>query len=81
MARQALIQEDRHAALLPEYLDTVGAAQYLSVTRKQLEHWRSGGCGPVYSKLGRLVRYSRRDLDAWMAEKRIRNTSDVAAEP
>ncbi|MCY2961818.1 MAG: helix-turn-helix domain-containing protein [Planctomycetota bacterium] len=63
----------------PAYLDTPAAAAYLSVSRKQLEHWRSSGCGPVYSRLGRHVRYSRVDLDAWMSARRISNTAQEAS--
>ncbi len=62
----------------PQYFDTVSSAAYLGVTRRQLESWRGLGCGPAYSKLGRLVRYSRQDLDAWMAARRVANTAEVA---
>lgn len=59
----------------PAYLDVHSAAAYLSVTRKQLEHWRSRGGGPPFTKLGRLVRYSRCDLDDWMIQRRVLSTS------
>jgi predicted DNA-binding transcriptional regulator AlpA len=60
-------------AELPQaaYLNTPAAAVYLGVTRKQLEHWRSAGCGPRYSKFGRHVRYSRAGLDAWAAAREV----------
>jgi excisionase family DNA binding protein len=59
----------------PEYLNTTQAAAYLGFTRKNLEHWRSAGCGPAYFKVGRHVRYGRTDLDAWMAQRRLSNTA------
>ena len=58
-----------------EYFDTHQTAAYLSVTRKQLEHLRRAGGGPAYSKWGRLVRYRRTDLDAYMASLRVENTA------
>lgn len=58
-----------------EYLTTTQAAAYLGFSRKQLEHWRSAGCGPTYIKVGRHVRYRRGDLDAWMDERRLSNTA------
>lgn len=60
----------------PEYFDVHAAAAYLSVTRKQLEHWRYRGGGPEFSKIGRHVRYRRTDLDCWMTEHRVRNTCE-----
>ena len=59
----------------PAYINTSAAATYLSVTRRQLESWRSKGCGPAYSKLGRHVRYSVADLDAFMAARRVQSTA------
>lgn len=65
---------------LPEagWLDTHAAAAYLSVTRKQLEHWRSAGGGPPFSRIGRHVRYQRAVLDAWMAERSVASTAGRA---
>jgi hypothetical protein len=59
----------------PAHFDVHQAGVYLSVTRKQLEHWRTRGLGPPFAKVGRLVRYARCDLDAWMAARRVANTA------
>lgn len=66
-------------AALPEagWLDTHAAAAYLSLTRKQLEHWRSSGGGPPYAKIGRHVRYRRAELDAWMSARGRTNTASA----
>jgi predicted DNA-binding transcriptional regulator AlpA len=77
-AMDAAVAQLRGELPTPRYLDTVQAAAYLSITRKQLESWRSLGCGPAYSKVGRLVRYAVADLDAWMAERRVLNTAQAA---
>lgn len=42
------------------------AASILAVQTKTLSHWRYTGEGPAYTKVGRLVRYRRADLDAWV---------------
>jgi excisionase family DNA binding protein len=52
-------------------LTTLEAAQYLGLSKATLEVWRLRAKrgeishAPPYAKLGRLVRYSRADLDAW----------------
>lgn len=43
------------------------AAAVLNVPAATLAQWRYRGQGPRYSKIGSVVRYSRRDLDAWLA--------------
>jgi hypothetical protein len=55
------------------------AATYLGTTRRTLEAWRltgsSGGrAGPVFVKVGRLVRYRPSDLEAFVADGVRTNT-------
>lgn len=76
--KDAAVAQARAELPTPGWLDTHGAAAYLSVTRKQLEHWRSAGGGPPYSKHGRFLRYSRVALDAWMAGLQVRSTAEVS---
>jgi hypothetical protein len=54
-----------------QLLDIGAAAEYLNVTPSCLHDWRDQGRGPVYVKLGRLVRYRIRDLDAFVRSGRI----------
>lgn len=42
------------------------AAQYLRLSRRGLEQMRARAAGPRYSKVGRIVRYKRVDLDRWL---------------
>lgn len=53
-----------------ELLTTAEAATYLGLSTSWLNKSRMTGNGPVYLKLGGLVRYMTKDLDAWMATKR-----------
>ena len=62
-----------------EVLDTAQAAEYLRVSRSYLERARVEGGGPVYCKLANLVRYRRGDLDSWLAELVVANTSQRRA--
>jgi len=69
--------------MTPEILDTAGAAEYVALSCPTLERLRLTGAGPVFCKLSPgnrgPVRYRRADLDAWIASKLVRSTSEVAA--
>lgn len=54
-----------------------GAATYLGLSVSTLNKLRVFGGGPVFLKLGRRVAYDPADLDAWLATKRRRSTSDA----
>lgn len=53
-----------------ELLDTRAAAEVLGVTPRTLEVWRCTKRQPLpYVKVGRLVKYRRSDLDAFIARQ------------
>jgi excisionase family DNA binding protein len=57
---------------------TPQAAEYLGGLKPNtLEIWRIQGTGPAYKKIGRLVRYSLDDLDAYVTAQSRRSTSQV----
>ena len=60
----------------PEFLTTSQAAAYLGVSKPRMEGWRCHGGGPPFTKLGRIVRYKRSELDAFMRAHQRRRTSD-----
>ena len=62
-----------------ELLETKEAAPVVGVSPYTLEKWRVTGGGPRYRKVGRLVRYARADLDAFLAAAARNSTSDKAA--
>jgi hypothetical protein len=52
------------------------AGIYLGGTEKPfsvvtLRGWRRAGKGPAFFRVGRSIRYSTRDLDAWLAKHRV----------
>lgn len=55
------------------------AAQLLRLRPATLRAWRCRGAGPPFHKVGDRVRYSRRDLDAWLANQRRESTAAEAA--
>lgn len=57
-------------------LNTVGAANYLGLSRSTLEKARLYGGGPKFYKYSRLVRYRREDLDEWLSERLVSTTSE-----
>ena len=55
----------------PEWLTPDQAAVYCGLTARGLEDLRYRKAGPVASKVGgRIVRYRRADLDAWLVAGR-----------
>jgi hypothetical protein len=51
------------------------AAEYTNISKSSLNKLRVYGGGPIFIKVGARVVYDRIDLDAWLAGKKIANTS------
>lgn len=47
------------------FLSTEQAAFYLGLSARKLQQMRGQGCGPVFRRHSRYVRYHIDDLDAW----------------
>lgn len=57
-------------------ISTEKAAEYLGGMKPNtLEGWRVRGVGPRFIKIGRLVRYSISDLDAYLEAHSRQSTS------
>jgi len=41
-------------------------SQYLGVSQAALRSWKRQGKGPAFFRAGKLLKFRRRDLDAWM---------------
>lgn len=61
-------------------LPVEGASRHVGLSVSTLNKLRVFGGGPVFLKLGRRVAYDLADLDAWLATKRRRSTSDSGGE-
>jgi predicted DNA-binding transcriptional regulator AlpA len=53
-----------------------GAAEYLGISRKTLDNWRTTGRGPRFLKLGSRVLYPVVELDAFKAANLRSSTSE-----
>ena len=53
-----------------EFLGTRDAAEFLGLSRQQMDLWRMNGGGPCFHRVGRRVLYSIQDLRAFMADRR-----------
>ncbi|TKZ21359.1 helix-turn-helix domain-containing protein [Shimia litoralis] len=64
---QLVVARVRDELVEPEWLTPDQAASYCGLTARGLEDLRYRRKGPVSHKVGgRIVRYHRKDLDAWM---------------
>lgn len=54
------------SAPIGELLQTDAAGAYLDISPSTLAGWRSLGQGPAYIKMHGVVRYRKRDLDAFI---------------
>ena len=61
-------------------LPVEAASRHVGLSVSTLNKLRVFGGGPVFLKLGRRVAYDLADLDAWLATKRRRSTSDAGGE-
>jgi hypothetical protein len=62
------------------WLDTPEAARHLKISVSTLSKWRmKTNRGPPFAKAGASVRYSLRDLDGWLAARRVTSTSAMTA--
>lgn len=68
-----------HAANNPTDPDAliseVQAADFLSLSIRTLQVWRSAGRGPSFVRAGRAVRYRVRDLIVWIDDNTIQPTT------
>jgi predicted DNA-binding transcriptional regulator AlpA len=70
-------EETMTSAKYDRTLTVRDAAAHLGLSISTLNKLRCTGCGPVYFKLGRAVRYDPHDLDQWLAAHRVGSTSET----
>lgn len=61
-----------------KYLRRPEAADYIGVSANYLAKLAMNPGGPTFSKLGAVVIYSRDDLDAWVAARRVASTLETS---
>jgi predicted DNA-binding transcriptional regulator AlpA len=55
------------------------AAEFLGISVRTLQAWRVRGGGPRYLKIGRSVRYQRRELVAFQQDHTVGSTTEAGA--
>ncbi len=58
-------------------IDEKEVAEFLGVSRYSLQAWRVRGFGPTFVSVGRLVRYRRADVVAWLDSRTRASTSQA----
>lgn len=77
--KTSAVRVDARTAARIEYhaapLDALFAADVVAVvtgnTPRTLEGWRRIGRGPSYQRVGRSVRYRKRDVELWLAREGV----------
>jgi hypothetical protein len=59
------------------YFTPKEAAEFLRTSTSTLAKRRLFGDGPKFCRIGRAIRYSKIDLDEFMARSRVVSTSDL----
>ncbi|MCU1560451.1 helix-turn-helix domain-containing protein [Mycetocola sp.] len=54
---------------LGDYLTVDELAEYLQLSKETIYHWRLEGTGPKATKLGKHLRYSRANVEAWLMSR------------
>jgi Helix-turn-helix domain len=57
-------------------LTVTEAATYVRLAKSTLDHKRTAGDGPRFSKVGRKIIYDTVDLDRWLDSLKRNSTSD-----
>lgn len=63
-------QKDPEEQLPPEYLE-----EKYDISTKTLANWRSEKRGPKYIKMGKKIRYLRKDVEKWFSENTVKTYS------
>lgn len=70
--RSAVREELKNFSTTPEVMREKEAAKYLGLSPLTLKNYRSQGIGPVYSKNGAVISYSKKDLDLYLQKSKIK---------
>ena len=47
------------------------ASEYLGISQAALRTWKRNGKGPAFFRAGKLLRFRKCDLDAWIEEQLV----------
>jgi excisionase family DNA binding protein len=61
----------QNAGSTPEFFDEKHLCAVLGISSVTATKWRAKAKGPPFIKVGRLVRYRRSDVDAWLRSNTV----------
>jgi predicted site-specific integrase-resolvase len=64
---------------LPRMLTPDEAAKFLEVRPSTLARWRWAGKGPPYAKYGKVIRYRREDIEAFIQGHILAHTAQSSS--
>lgn len=65
------MKNKKNEIVLDELMTAKEVAVYLRVSDGMLYEQRAMGVAPNYLKLGKIIRYRKKDIDAWVAKQQI----------
>jgi len=71
------IQGPLPLATADAWLTPPDLAREMNVALLTLADWRVKGIGPKFAKVGRLVRYRRSDVLAWLDSRTVQSTAQA----
>jgi excisionase family DNA binding protein len=74
-AIQQAMREQADQAAPPNWMAPREAARYLGCTTQHLQMLRARRTGPNFVRFGRLIRYAREDLDAYLSRFKVETDS------
>ena len=63
---------------MSKFLDEKQLCAELAISPVTTTRWRRTGEGPPFVRVGRLIRYPRSALEAWIAARTVGTTKDAA---
>ena len=66
-----------YSVTLPPVFSPQVLSEYVGIPATTLAQWRWAGTGPAYVKVGRMVRYRREDVEAWLDSQRHETTEAI----
>jgi len=70
--------EMRGSPVAREWMSPAQTATYTGIPAKTLEQYRRDSSGPSFSRVGKHVRYNRRDVDEWLRSLQDERAGTIA---
>lgn len=62
---------------MSDLMTTTEVAAYVRIKKATLERYRLTGGGPHYCRLGGMIRYRKKDIEAWLESRTVKSTKEA----